>query len=245
MALGAVTGDFEGCEDSITGGEELFQCSEVVADLNTTEVCHSSGTLCSNVTICYNDTDVDEWKECGWQYENCSSIVEPSCLDWDPNKPLIPCRLVPPQFYQCLVWDLTGVPETLIGEPSEEEEEEETNPWYIYGCDGWSRESIASAIANCTVLEEIECSGERTWTQVRPCQYYGPTLFPMALAMSLFLGCFGVDRMCTGHLFTGILKMGTLGGVGFWYVYDLISIINGDFTHGNGQDWLPTDVVLQ
>jgi len=46
----------------------------------------------------------------------------------------------------------------------------------------------------------------------------------LALLMSIFFGWIGVDRFMMGKVFTGILKMITFGGIGIWWLIDLILI---------------------
>jgi TM2 domain-containing membrane protein YozV len=46
-----------------------------------------------------------------------------------------------------------------------------------------------------------------------------------ALLLSLLLGLFGADRFYLGYSSLGVLKLLTLGGVGIWYVTDLIRIL--------------------
>ena len=46
----------------------------------------------------------------------------------------------------------------------------------------------------------------------------------LALLMSIFFGWIGVDRFIMGKVGTGILKLITLGGLGVWWLIDLILI---------------------
>ena len=42
--------------------------------------------------------------------------------------------------------------------------------------------------------------------------------------MSIIFGILGVDRFMMGHVWQGILKLITLGGVGVWWLVDWILI---------------------
>ena len=46
----------------------------------------------------------------------------------------------------------------------------------------------------------------------------------VALLLSIFLGCFGIDRFYMGYIWQGILKLITGGGFGIWWLIDLILI---------------------
>ena len=54
------------------------------------------------------------------------------------------------------------------------------------------------------------------------------------LLLSIFLGSLGVDRFYTGYTGLGVLKLITCGGVGIWWLIDLIMIATGKFTDANG-----------
>jgi TM2 domain-containing membrane protein YozV len=45
--------------------------------------------------------------------------------------------------------------------------------------------------------------------------------------LALLLGYFGIDRFYLGKVVTGILKLITLGGLGLWYLIDLIIVLAG------------------
>ena len=51
-----------------------------------------------------------------------------------------------------------------------------------------------------------------------------PKSWVVALILSLFLGILGIDRFYMGYIGTGILKLITFGGLGVWYLVDIILI---------------------
>ncbi len=46
----------------------------------------------------------------------------------------------------------------------------------------------------------------------------------LCLLMSIFFGSLGVDRFIMGRIGTGILKLITAGGLGIWWLVDIILI---------------------
>lgn len=56
-----------------------------------------------------------------------------------------------------------------------------------------------------------------------------PTFF-----LGIFLGMFGVHRFYVLKIGTGILQLFTLGGLGFWWLLDIIIILRGKFKDKNG-----------
>ena len=57
----------------------------------------------------------------------------------------------------------------------------------------------------------------------------------VALLLCFFLGYLGVHRFYVGRVGTGVLMIFTLGGLGIWYLIDLIMIAIGSFKDSNGR----------
>jgi len=57
----------------------------------------------------------------------------------------------------------------------------------------------------------------------------------LALALAVVGGFFGLHRFYTGRTQSGIWMCLTLGGVGLWYLYDVVVIAAGDFRDGDGR----------
>jgi hypothetical protein len=55
----------------------------------------------------------------------------------------------------------------------------------------------------------------------------------VALALNIPLGVFGAHRFYVGKVGTGILQLCTFGGLGLWWLYDLILIAAGEFRDVN------------
>jgi TM2 domain-containing membrane protein YozV len=54
------------------------------------------------------------------------------------------------------------------------------------------------------------------------------------LVLSFFLGYLGIDRFYVGKIGTGIIKLITAGGLGIWWLIDLIMVLAGKFTDKDG-----------
>ena len=57
----------------------------------------------------------------------------------------------------------------------------------------------------------------------------------VTLALAILLGPFGGHRFYVGKTGTGVLMLATLGGLGIWYVYDLILVGSGSFRDADGR----------
>ena len=58
--------------------------------------------------------------------------------------------------------------------------------------------------------------------------------FVPTLLLALFLGCLGAHRFFVGKIWTGILQLLTMGGLGIWALIDTIIIIVGSFRDKQG-----------
>ncbi|MDZ4672819.1 MAG: NINE protein [Gemmatimonadota bacterium] len=67
----------------------------------------------------------------------------------------------------------------------------------------------------------------------------------IALMLAVVLGMFGAHRFYVGKTGTGILQICTLGGLGIWYLVDVVTIASGGFRDKQGRRvvrWDPDDV---
>jgi TM2 domain-containing membrane protein YozV len=56
------------------------------------------------------------------------------------------------------------------------------------------------------------------------------------LILSILLGEFGVDRFYLGYTGLGVLKLLTFGGLGVWWLIDIIKIATNKMKTADGQD---------
>jgi TM2 domain-containing membrane protein YozV len=59
--------------------------------------------------------------------------------------------------------------------------------------------------------------------------------FYIALILSVIVGGLGVDRFYLGKIGTGILKLITGGGLGVWYIIDIVLIATGQMRDQQGR----------
>lgn len=57
----------------------------------------------------------------------------------------------------------------------------------------------------------------------------------IAFILALVLGVFGAHRFYVGKIGTGILMLCTVGGLGIWYLYDVILVASGGFRDADGR----------
>ena len=56
----------------------------------------------------------------------------------------------------------------------------------------------------------------------------------VTLVLAIFVGTLGIDRFYSGSILLGILKLVTFGGLGLWWLIDLIMLVTGSYKDGNG-----------
>lgn len=57
----------------------------------------------------------------------------------------------------------------------------------------------------------------------------------VALVLAFFLGVFGAHRFYAGKTGTALLMLVTIGGLGIWWLYDLILVAAGGFRDEDGR----------
>ncbi len=57
----------------------------------------------------------------------------------------------------------------------------------------------------------------------------------VAFVLALSLGVFGAHRFYAGKIGTGLLQLVTMGGMGIWYLYDVIMVASGGFRDVDGR----------
>lgn len=98
---------------------------------------------------------------------------------------------------------------------------------YCFSC-GTAIDSRASVCPKCGVPQP-DVSKNRTFNY----KWLATLLF------AWILGIFGVHRFYLGKVGTGVLMLLTAGGLGIWYLVDLILVITGNMTDQDGNPVKP------
>jgi TM2 domain-containing membrane protein YozV len=67
----------------------------------------------------------------------------------------------------------------------------------------------------------------------------------VALVLGVLGGVFGLHRFYAGRIESGVWMAVTIGGLGFWWLYDMVMLIAGEFRDADGlplRQWAVADV---
>lgn len=103
-----------------------------------------------------------------------------------------------------------------------------------YGClkiGGIRWHEVEIAKKECTAFQDIECYGNRTFKRDGfPCVKHGEHYFLTTLLYSILLGFLGMDRFCLGQTGIAVMKLLTLGGLGLWWIIDIVLLVSNNLT---------------
>lgn len=145
---------------------------------------------------------------------------------WGPK---VLCSMLPDDFIEC-------------NKPIDHKNNQTAKDEKGHGClkfGGLNYEDVEQTKVQCTVFSDIDCNGPRTFMKDAPCIKYTEHYFLTTLLYSLLLGFLGMDRFCLGQTGTAVGKLLSLGGVGVWWVVDLILLITNRLTPEDGSNWNP------
>jgi TM2 domain-containing membrane protein YozV len=75
---------------------------------------------------------------------------------------------------------------------------------------------------------------DQWWNALRQNAAQSERSWPVAFCFSIFLGFVGADRFYLGYALLGLVKLCTLGGLGFWWLLDILLLLLGKMRDSEG-----------
>ncbi|XP_040579268.1 TM2 domain-containing protein 2 [Lepeophtheirus salmonis] len=196
--------------------------------------------LSSSSECVFLENEGPDWKSPALKKSDCPCFhahtdpEDPLCSSplssKNPLSPLVPCSHLPEDFIVC------NPPLDLEGNTTAHES-------LGYGClsfGGQRYHEVEKTKVCCRTIDCIECRGNRTFLRDGfPCIKYSHYYFLTTLLYSILLGFLGLDRFCLGKTGTAVGKLLTLGGLGVWWVVDIVLLITGELIPEDGSNWVP------
>ncbi|KAK7578102.1 hypothetical protein V9T40_010307 [Parthenolecanium corni] len=148
-------------------------------------------------------------------------------VKYNPEGPLVLCSFLPEEFIDCR-------------DPPDHKGNESAKHEKGYGClkyGSYRYEDVERTNTTCEVLLGIECRGNRTFFREVPCVKYNGYYFLTTLLYSILLGFLGMDRFSLGQTGTAVGKLLTLGGVGIWWMVDIVLLVTNNLLPEDGSNW--------
>ena len=87
--------------------------------------------------------------------------------------------------------------------------------------------------------DQVKCIGEQKWIiNDYRCYEDNGVSYITTFCCSLLFGFFGVDRFFLGYPLLGTIKLLTFGGIGIWYIIDLLMIASGSLRPNMGDSYI-------